>query len=300
MATNPLPMNPEHDPLMQPILWNGKEYRTSHYLHRDYRANSPHGGKYQRHDSFIRLLKGLEAIALYQEQGDFVMLIYDKTMFRRSTELVEHNNNKGLYDAFRAVSFKTLYLVNATIQVALSHHLDDEENKRLSVVANTATARQLSGKGTLPTELAERTIRAMLNIARLLGSPEHIALEEAIKQALLDTGVNLQPLLMAAPVMDDIPASETMLEPTDLAEELRLGTGQTGAIIMNRFLGQIGWQTRLRSGLPWTLTPAGEPQASRHAWMKNGKSGYNFKWNVEAVRNELKRRNMLPPDAAAD
>jgi hypothetical protein len=160
---------------MQPILWNGQEYRTSHFLHWEYRANSPHGGKYQRHDSFIRVLKGLETYQAYIETGDLVVLPSYKRALEISAEPVEINNNKALCEAFRAINNHVLYLVNATIQVALCHHLDDELSKQLSVVANTATARELTGQGRLPAEQAKRTMRAYLDIGKMLGCPEHIA-----------------------------------------------------------------------------------------------------------------------------
>jgi len=145
------------DPLMQPIVWQGKEYRTSHYLHRYYLGNSPNGGKYQRHDNFIRILKGIEAYHLYVDAGDIVVLASYRSALDGSSEIEESNKYKPLRDAFAAVSYKTLYLVNPTIQAALSHHLDDEVSKKFSVTANTATARQLSAEQ-LPTSLPLDTI----------------------------------------------------------------------------------------------------------------------------------------------
>jgi len=46
-----------HPPLMQPVVYNGQEYFTSQYFHAAYLANSPHGGKYRRLDSFIKILR---------------------------------------------------------------------------------------------------------------------------------------------------------------------------------------------------------------------------------------------------
>jgi hypothetical protein len=293
-----MPEVQHHDPLMQPIFLDGKEYRTSHYLHRYYQTNSPNGGKYQQHGHFIRVLKGLETYQMYLETGDLIVLpSYAKAM-AIFPDFGKTNENKSLRDAFQAINNHTMYLVNDTIQVALAHHLDDEVSKQLSVAANTATARQLTGKGSLPTEQAQRTLQAMLKIGQLMGTPPHIAIEVGVKQALLDTGVDLQPLLVEAPVMDDIAEEDVMLEPTDLAARLQVGTGQAGAIAINKLLGQIGWQARPRTGVDWELTAAGKPYASTHAWMRHGKTGYNFKWNVAAVRQELTRRHLLRETAA--
>lgn len=297
--TDTMEMLQPQEPLMQPIFLNRKEYRTSHFLHRDYQANSPHGGKFQRHDNFIRVLKNIEAFDIYKDQQDVIIFESYKKAMGGSTNLVELNKNKALHDAFKAVSYKTLILVNATIQVALSHHLDDEESKKLSVAANTATARQLTGKGALPTELAQRTCKAILEIAKMMGTPLHIALETAVKQAFLDTGVDLHTMLTQAAGMEKVEPAEMMLEPTNLAQRLGIGAGLSGARKMNDFLSQIGWQRKPFPKADWQLTSAGYSHATSHPWYKeNGKTGYNFKWNVEAVRNELRRRKMLPPTVA--
>ena len=94
------------------------------------------------------------------------------------------------------MNHRALYLVSATIQVALWHHLDDETSKQLSVATNTATARQLTGKGALPAEQAQRTVQAIVKVGELIGTPKHVAIQAGVKQARLDTGVDLQPLLI--------------------------------------------------------------------------------------------------------
>jgi hypothetical protein len=129
-----------NEALFQSIMWEGKEYRTTHCLHRDYLANSANQGKYMRHDNFLRMLKRMEAVQLYITQGDFIVLQSWEHALKVTSNLEETLQNKALRDAFRAVSNHPLSLVRATIQVALWHHLDDETSKQLSVTANTATA----------------------------------------------------------------------------------------------------------------------------------------------------------------
>ena len=291
------------NPLMQPVEWQGKEYRTSHYLHQYYLANSEHAGKYVRHANFLRVLTRLEAYQDYIEKGDIVVLPTLRWV-RNALQLVNSeyeftNDFKILRDVFAANDHKRIYLVNATIQVALSHHLDDQENKQLSVATNTAAARQLAGKGTLALELAKRTLQAALDIGELIGTPKHIVLEFGVKRAQLDTGVDLSPLLLGTPVMAMVAADEMMLEPTDLAVRL-LGLPQTNASgkKMNAFLQQMGWQRRSGTGSPWIPTDAGSKYAVAHPWFNHGKTGYNYKWNIEAVRTELQRRGMLPAQGA--
>src|SRR5262245_20968437 len=153
------------DPLMQPILWQGKEYRTSHFLHRHYLSNSAHGNKYARHADYLRLLRSLETYQLYLDRADIIVL----ASWRRTKEhlqslnadLASTNEFKGLHDAFIANDHKTLYLVNATIQAALYHHLDDEVSKKSSVAANTAMTRQMLHAAPPPALTFEAAIQAI-------------------------------------------------------------------------------------------------------------------------------------------
>lgn len=159
----------------------------------------------------------------------------------------------------------------------------------MSVAVNTSAARQSTGMrpGELPVEMAQRTLKAMLSIGEMLGTPKHIVLSHGVKQALMDTGVDLQPLLIEAPAMENVAAEEMMLEPNNLAEYLGVRSGQW----LNDFLAQIGWQYRVKK--TWHATTVGQRYSVLHPWMNHGKTGYNLKWNVAAVRNELQRRNML-------
>jgi hypothetical protein len=287
-----------HDPLMQPIPWNGKEYRTTHFLHRYYQQNSSHGGKYRLHGNFVRLLKALETYQGYIEIGNIVVLpSYTKAMEILS-KTDKTNNNNALRDAFKAINNHTLYLVDATIQTALCHHLDTEENKRLSMAINTKAARELMGQPPLPSAQAKQILADYLEMGKMLGAPAHITHETAVKRVLLDTGVDLQPMLAASPSMDAISPEEQMFEPNDLAERIGLGTGNTAGHKLNVLLAQLEWQEHRNGG--WIQLPAGKAYSEAHAWMRYGKTGYNMKWNLQAVRAELRRRNLLPPGAVAD
>lgn len=277
-------------PLMQPIYLRNIEYRTTHFLHQFYRNNSPHGGKYQRHDHFIRVLKNIKHFQGYVEHGDVLILSSYKELINASPELGEVKENKTLQDAFRAVSYRTLYLVSATIQIALSNHLDDEISKQTAVTANTAMARQLSQKSDLlPEEIADRVYAAMASIARQMNVSEHVAQQEAIKQIAARYGVDLRAYLLAAPAQQSIKDDEKMLEPNDLAKALGLASG----MLLNQHLHAVGWQIP-KIGGGWEATPTGKAYCTTHAWVAGNKSGYNYKFNVEAVRDVLKARGLLP------
>ena len=89
------------------------------------------------------------------------------------------------------------------------------------MTTTTHTARQLTGRGTLPTEHAMRTLKAMQEIGELLGTPHHILIEAAVKQVLLDTGVNLEAMLVDSPQMTNI---EDERRGSDLSDRAPLGT----------------------------------------------------------------------------
>lgn len=146
--------------------------------------------------------------------------------------------------------------------------------KKQGQSAPVATAVEL-----LPAERGARIIKADLEVAALFGTPLHIAQTEAVKDALRLTGHDFTPLLLAAPAQSQIRPEEEMLEPTELAA--KLGLGSRGAAV-NLLLERAGWQFRNDDGA-WTATAVGQPHCSRHHWAKGGKSGYNYKWNVAAV-----------------
>lgn len=276
----PLPSN---DPLMQPVRYNGQDYFTSQYFHRQYQVNAGMQGKYRRHTHFVRLLRSIEAYRLYSEQGDIVELTWTRIKAEGNPLLV------SLQPLFQAAGYNPLVLLNATAQVALSHHLDDALSKQMSVAANTAIARQATRKpldAHTPEELATRSMAAWLEAAKLFETPVHIAQQEGVKMVEASYGVNFRPLLKAAPAQNAIPDDAQMLEPADLAVFLGLKDGAT----VNKRLADLGWQRR--ADLGWEPTPLGQRHAARHAWTSNvsGKSGYNWKWNVLAVKNALRAR----------
>lgn len=118
-----------------------------------------------------------------------------------------------------------------------------------------------------------------LAVAGLLGVPTHYAQIEVVKEARRVTGVDYSRLLEQASAQDNVPDSDVMLEPSDMAPLLKLGS----AAEVNRLLAQLGLQ--YRQGNAWLPTKKGEAMCSRHSWTRGTKSGYNLKWNLAAVRS---------------
>ena len=233
-------------------------------------------------------MKTIPAYGLYIQHGDLIELhwVPKRQQAKAESALVLQINQ--LEPQFQAAGYKPLYLLNATAQLALSHHLDDELSKQVSVAANTAMTRQITRKSTgaiLPEEHADRAYAALCNIGRQMGTPLYIVQQEAVKMIAHTTGVDLAPFLLAAPAQDAILDEEVMLEPTDLAKEFHIASGRE----MNLLLQSWGWQIRnIAHG--WEPTPAGKLYCSRHAWSRGDKSGFNLKWKRTAIEGMLKQQ----------
>lgn len=122
----------DSSPLMQPVHYNGQTYYTGQYFHKMYRANSDADGKYKQAAHFLRLIRSIEAYSLYVESGDIV----EVTKADAESALASGKADPNLGSAFKATFGKPIMLINATAQVALMHHLDDEVSKQASVAIN--------------------------------------------------------------------------------------------------------------------------------------------------------------------
>jgi phage anti-repressor protein len=127
---------------------------------------------------------------------------------------------------------------------------------------------------------AQEVLRNCLDVFQLLGVPVHLAQIESVKHVKASTGVDLAPVLRLAPAQDNIPNSEVMLEPTALGRKYGLSGRE-----VNQKLMVAGLQ--YRDGDEWLPTKLADGLCARHAWNKQGKSGYNIKWSLEKIRDIL-------------
>ena len=59
---------------------------------------------------------------------------------------------------------------------------------------------------------------------------------------------------------------------------------------MNQYLETLGFQKK--EGKQWVPTQEGAEFCSRHLWSRAGKSGYNYKWNLNKVKELLKAEDI--------
>lgn len=130
-----------------------------------------------------------------------------------------------------------------------------------------------------PHEESVIILKSQIDAGMILQVPTHLAQIEAVKEVLKQTGIDYNNLLRLAPAQDNIKVEEEMLEPKDL--EIRLGVGKSGQKI-NKVLMVFEYQTNING--VWTPTDKAIAKYSRHSWTSNGKSGYNYKWNVKFVK----------------
>jgi len=128
-----------------------------------------------------------------------------------------------------------------------------------------------------------------MQVASILEVPAHIAQFEAIKATKNKTGIDYTPLLLKAPAQNGIKKEEEMLEVSNLAKLINFeGGGKLGkGARLNKYLEFIGWQMKVND--QWISTEEGKKYSFTHSWHVGGKSGYNLKWNVSAVRKRLNR-----------
>jgi len=143
------------------------------------------------------------------------------------------------------------------------------------LVRPTAPAQPL-----LPEQRAESIIGVFTRLAAAHGVPMSFAMQIASAEATKISGLPFDRLLTQAACMNDVPDKDVMLEPNELGKRF----GVSGQRI-NQILGQHGLQMKV--GGVWLPTDEGIEHCQRHAWTRNGKSGYNLKWDLILVEELL-------------
>ena len=247
-------------PLMEPVQYNGQTYFTGQYFHQLYRANSDESGKYKQVPHFLRLIRSIEAYPLYVESGDIVELTKSD---------VETDPDLG--SVFKASHGNPIMLINATAQVALTHHLDDEVSKQVSVSVNRQAVKQALATGRQQAIAAKAWLDTSLYIAKALGTDEPMARAVAIDIVREQTGVDFGRMLSGNGV-DEAPMTST-----DLGKAWGL-TGKVGEK-MNAALCKQGFAEKNEHG-DWVPTEKGKPYCTCNPFKSphSSHTGYRTLW----------------------
>jgi len=251
------------NPLMKPVQYNGQTYFTGQYFHQMYRNNSDTNGKYKRPGDFMRLIRSIEAYQKYVEAGDIVEIRSKSDIQGDDTE------TQNLRLAYKENNYATIMLINATVQVALTHYLDDEVSKNTSVNIN----RQIAEKSTTPkigqVRVAKELIDTFLEAGRLLGTDQAMARVVAVDQVRQHTGLDMTPLLSNNAI------EEAPVTPTELGKELGISGRK-----MNAELEGNGFQAKNDEG-NWMPTEKGKPFCTVNPYKapNSNHTGYRILWH---------------------
>ena len=131
-----------------------------------------------------------------------------------------------------------------------------------------------------PKALAALDLRAELDVAAMLGCPLHLAQIEAVKVIRKYHNIDFSHHLLNASAQIGIKHEDVMLEPTEIGKVLGITANN-----VNKGLEAAGLQIKV--GGVWVATEKGAEISIRHAWSKGAKSGYNYKWRLDAIREYL-------------
>lgn len=227
------------NPLMQPVQFNGRAYFTSQYFHAQYKTNL--GEKYNKLEDFNRLIRSMETFNLYTEKENIVKLSWTR---------VKESGTQELRPLFESSSYNPIMLIDATAQVALSHHLDDEISKSISVAVNTQAAVQAKAD----IRYINQQTKAALSLVKLLGLEGNQAILSADKAVRKVTGYSPLELTETALIAD---VKEKLLNPTEIGSQINLSNRA-----VNQLLEERGYQTSYRdchNALQWQPTEKGKP-----------------------------------------
>jgi len=136
-----------------------------------------------------------------------------------------------------------------------------------------------------PKELPEWAVEgeAVAYLMKRYGCNEAMVAAEEFKHIYQMGGPDLRNVVGQLPCAQNIKDDEVMLEPKELGQMFGIS-----AIKMNQLLEDIGLQTNV--GKKWIPSEQALHLCSRHLWNKNGKSGYNYKWNYEKIKKLVEEK----------
>lgn len=242
------------NPLMRPIQYEGQTYFTGQYFHQMYRNNSDTGGKYKRAGDFMRLIRSIETFNDYIKQRDII-------------EVYKEEADADLASVFKATYGKPIMLINATAQVALTHHLDDEVSQNASVNVNRQAA---SEKTLLPRDIkaAKEAANLISDLGKMMGTEPQMVNVLVADQVKKMTGIDVAPLLANNAV------KEKSVTPTELGKELGISAQK-----INTELEKSGFQEKDEHG-DWIATEKGKPFCTMNPYKapKSDHTGYRVLW----------------------
>ena len=121
--------------LMMPIIYNGREYLTSHRIHADYKAVG--GEKYISVSEFNRMIRTIEAYPDYLVAENIVEI-------STKSQVVDFDSNADLALLIKSNSYKPVMLLDKAANVAVMNFLENESSRQFAVQGNNYLAEKLT------------------------------------------------------------------------------------------------------------------------------------------------------------
>lgn len=260
------------NPLMQVIELDGREYITSYNLHTVYKANA--GEKYSKLKNFNRLIRNIETFNAYKEKGDIVEIKWDVLT------AAKYRGSK-IESLIISNSYNPIMLISKTIQVALSHHLDDAISKEVSMKMNEAASVQKffdfisnpptgrvgskSEEDVKPKKITARVLKGAISMGDQFKEIRKKHGDDPVVLALLSDaiGLNITALATVKPKTvipgangEYIPSDDDYLRVTDLG---KMFTPEISGQAVNKILQNVGFLTKEKGSDDWVITADGAP-----------------------------------------
>jgi hypothetical protein len=270
----------KQNPLMMPVHYADEVFFTSQYFHKMYRQNSGDNCKYTQLASFNRLIRSIETYDDYIERGDIVELQWKDYKNQTDTYFV------SVIELLKSNNYNPVMLINATAQVALTHHLDDEISKKASISINDKTANRIENNQQQSLSLSiKEQIEAIQSIgtwmlSTVIGVKSEIVAAATLSTIDQTTGIPTEQFRLALPSVDS--KSIGSLNATKVGAEFGID-----AKAVNILLESLGLQKKCASG-GWELTEKGIQYGEAKPFSRNGHSSYQVLWN-ESVFDVLRK-----------
>lgn len=184
------------------------------------------------------------------------------------------NRIKSCYEFGRTGAMQIALRYDAKVRFKVIKKLEELEQANISAKQDPS--------GSMPEW--EQEGYAVERFLKNMKTPEHIIPVEMTKRVYKVGGPDLREVVGSLPCSQDIKEKEVMLEPTELGKVFEIS-----AQAMNKKIAALGLQTKETGS--WEPTDKGAGICTRHSWTKEGKSGYNYKWNKSKIEELIQEIN---------
>jgi len=132
--------------LMMPVIYNGRDYLTSHRIHADYKAVG--GEKYISVSEFNRMIRGIEAYPDYLVAENIVEI-------SAKSQAIDLSRDADFASLLKSNSYNPVMLLDKAANVAVMNFLENEASRQFAVQGNNYLAEKLTAGPSLEDFMAK-------------------------------------------------------------------------------------------------------------------------------------------------